>query len=195
MSKRIETRLRHAIELQNRFGRKLFFPDNEQWEMSDAFRNTTERINNSIANLFAELEASADGPPESAFYLAAKQLSDCRSMYLCKVEQKKLGYPQELWPKSPYIHPGRLANSTFEALYPVEHLSTLFRLCADLIEDCRFSFNDTDAELIRDVLRFQFDSTKMILEKAGYSFRDSSGDGKDIKIDHIISLAEHVVWG
>lgn len=195
MSKRIETRLRHAIELQKRCGRKLFFPDNEQWELNDEFRNTTERINDSIASLFAELEVSSAGLAESAFYLAAKQLSDCRSMYLCKAEQRKMRYPQELWPKAPYIHPDRLTNSTFEELYPVEHLSTLFRLCADLIDDCRLSFNDTDAELICDVLRFQFDSTKKLLEKAGYSFCDFSDHRKDVKIDHIVLLTEHVVWG
>ena len=194
MSKRIETHLRHAIELQKRYGRKLFFPDNEQWEMSDEFRNTTERINNNIASLFAELEVSAGGLPESVFYLAAKQLSDCRRMYLCKSEQKEVGLPQELWPKSPYIHPERIANSTFEELYPVEHLSTLFRLCADLIEDCRLSFNDKDAELICNVLRFQIDSTKKLLEKGGYSFCDFSCDGMNVKIDHIVSLVEHAVW-
>ena len=194
MSKRIETHLRHAIELQRKYRRKLFFPDNEQWEINDEFRNTTEHINNSIASLFAELEASADGLPESVFYLTAKQLSDCRLMYLCKDEQKKLGCPQELWPKSPYIHPERLVNSAFEDLYPVEHLSTLFRLCADLIEDCRLSFNDKDAELICNVLSFQFHSTKKLLEKAGYLFCNSSDDGTNVKTDHIVPLVEHAVW-
>ena len=195
MGQRIETRLRHAIELQKKYGRKFFCPDNDQWESNDEFRNTTERINDGIASLFAELEVSSDGLPESAFYLAAKQLSDCRLMFQCKSEQRELGSPQELWPRSPYIHPGRLANSTFEELYPVEHLSTLFRFCADLIEDCKLSFKDADAELIRGVLRFQFDSTKELLERAGYSFGDSSDKDKAIKADHIVSLAEHVVWG
>ena len=195
MSQRIEVRLRHAIELQKRCGRKIFYADNDQWESNGEFRNTTECINNNIASLFAELELSATGLPESVYYLAAKQLSDCRVVFLCKEEQKRMGYPQELWPKAPYIHIERLTKSTFEELYPVEHLSTLFRLCADLMEDCKLSFKDADAELIRGVLRFQFDSTKELLENAGYSFGDSCDDVKTVKVDRIVSLKEHVVWG
>ena len=195
MSQRIETRLRHAIELQKRYGRRLFFPDNEQWESDDEFRNTTERINDNIASLFAELEFSANGLPESVYYLAAKQLSDCRLIFLCKNEQREIGGTQELWPKSPYVHPERLETSTFEELYPVEHLSTIFRLCADLMDDCNLSFKDTDAEFVRRVLRFQFDSTKELLEKAGYSFGDSCDDGQTVKVDRIVSLKEQVIWG
>lgn len=195
MSQRIETRLRRAINLQKKYGRKLFCPDNEQWESDGEFRNTTERINNNIAELFAELEVSANGLPESVYYLAAKQLSDCRTMFMCKDEQKRIGRNQELWPKTPYIHPKRMIESTFEELYPVEHLSTIFRLCADLMEDCKLSFGDADAELMRDVLRFQFDSTKELLENAGYSFGDSCGEDKIINVDHIVSLTEYVIWG
>ena len=194
MSKRIETRLRYAIELQKKYGRKLFCPDNDQWNLGGNQLDNTEHVDNNIASLFAEIESSGELLPESAFYLAAKQLFDCRAMFLCKEEQKRLGSPQELWPKEPYIHPERVVKATFEELYSVEHLATIFRFCEELMNDCKLLFKKKGAELIRDTLEYQLESTREMLERAGYFFHDSLPAGQGVAVDHIVPLVEHIIW-
>lgn len=93
MSSRIEEQLRSAIELQKRYGRRLFCSDTYQWNFAGSQLDNSDCVDNNIASLFAEIEASGELLPESAFYLAAKQLFDCRVMFLCKEEQKRLGGP------------------------------------------------------------------------------------------------------
>lgn len=193
MSKRIETRLRYAIELQKRYGRKLFCSDNDQWILGGNQIDNAEHVDNNIAWLFAEIESSGESLPESAFYLAAKQLFDCRVMFQCKDEQRRFGSSQELWPE-PYIHPERVAKATFEELYPVEHLATIFRFCEELMDDCERLFKKKDASLIRDTLGYQLKSTREMLERAGYFFHDSMDDGEGVSVDHVVPLVEHIIW-
>ena len=195
MSKRIETRLRYAIELQRKYGRRLFCPDNDQWKLVGNQLDNAEHVDNNIASLFAEIESSGELLPESVFYLAAKQLFDCRAMFQCKEEQQSLGSPQELWPKEPYIHPHRVAKATFEELYPVEHLATIFRFCEEIMDDCKLLFKEKDAALICDTLEFQLKSTREMLERAGYFFQDSLAAGQGVAVDRLVPLVKHIIWG
>ena len=198
----VESRIRHAIRLQKESKRKLFFPDEDQWLSSDGFCEVPERVDNEIAKLFSEIESSAIGFKESAFYLVVKQLFDCRKTLECKIEQR-LGpldnlkgvmpniYIQEIWPLAPYISQERLVRCPFEELYPVEHLASLIRLCVDLIYDCELVFKKDDAELVCDVLKYQLERTETALRRVGYSFvyPDLKQDA-DVKPERMVMLGE-----
>lgn len=99
-----------------------------------------------------------------------------------------------MWPRAPYIHSERLANATFEELYPVEHLATLFRFCEELMSDCKKLFKKKDAALICEALEFQLKSTRRMLEGAGYYFLNSLDCRRDVPADRIVSIVEHNVW-
>jgi hypothetical protein len=194
MSSRIEEQLRNAIELQKRYGRRLFCSDTYQWNFAGNHLDNTDWVDNNIASLLAEIEFSGESLPESAFYLAAKQLFDCRAVFTCKEEQKSMGDAQDLWPRAPYIHPERLNRGKFEELYPVEHLATLFRFCEVLMDDCKNLFDQKDATLIFDTLDFQMKSTRRMLECAGYQFLNSSNSKQEASANRIVSLIEHKIW-
>ena len=86
MGSRVENKLKFAIELQKKLKRKLFYLDNELWLDEGALRYGSEAYCNNVASLSAEVQSSAEKFQESAFYLVAKQLSDCRRILECKIE-------------------------------------------------------------------------------------------------------------
>ena len=204
----VEEKLRLALELQKKLKRKLFVPDEEQWLDEDALLYATEAASNKVAMLIAEIQSSAEGFQESAFYLVAKQLSDCRRMLECKEEQKlgprddwhntkELIFPQEPWPQSPYIIRERAVKKAFEELYPVEHLSSLFRFGIDLVADCdptHFGSQEA-AELVYKAINYQLNATKEALEREGYVFVKLLSDKeKSYAPERLILLGENNLY-
>lgn len=189
MSYKVEEKLKLALELQRKFKRKLFYSDEEQWLDDDALLYGSEAASNKVASLIAEIQSSAENFQESAFYLVAKQLSDCRRMLECKAEQKLgprddwhntkgLRFPQEPWLQSPYVMRERAEKRAFEELYPVEHLSSLFRFGIDLVADCDSAHfgSEEAAELVYKAISYQLNTTRTVLEEMGYSFVRSRSD-------------------
>lgn len=209
MSEKVEEKLKLALELQKKFKRKLFYPDEEQWLDEDALLYDTESASNKVASLIAEIQSSAEHFQESAFYLVAKQLFDCRRMLECKVEQKlgprddwhstkELIHPQEPWPQTPYVMRERAEKRAFEELYPVEHLSSLFRFGIDLKADCDSSHfgSAKAAELVYKAISYQLSTTKDALERMGYVFVDhSSGKSEAYDPARSIMLSEDTMCG
>ena len=76
----------------------------------------------------------------------------------------------------------------------MEHLATIFRFCEELMNDCKLLFKKKGAELIRDTLEYQLESTREMLERAGYFFHDSLDEGEGESVDHIVPLVEHHIW-
>ena len=189
MNYKVEEKLKLALELQKKFKRKLFYSDEEQWLDDDALLYGSEAASNKVASLIAEIQSSAEHFQESAFYLVAKQLSDCRRMLECKEEQKlgprddwhntkELIFPQEPWPQSPYVMRERAEKRAFEELYPVEHLSSLFRFGIDLVADCDSAHfgSEEAAELVYKAISYQLNTTRDALEKVGYVFIGNSSN-------------------
>ena len=207
--KKVEEKLKLALDLQKRLKRKIFYLDDELWLNEDALLYGNEATSNRVASLIAEIQSSAEEFQESAFYLVAKQLSDCRRILECKVEQKlgpqddwsntqKIMEPQEIWPQAPYVMRKRVVERAFEELYPVEHLSSLFRFGIDLVADCDSDLfgSESAANLVYKTISYQLNATRTKLKNMGYSFVESLSDkGNSYIPERTIMLCEGDMCG
>ena len=64
----------------------------------------------------------------------------------------------------------RLKKCAFEELFPVEYLSSMFRFCLDLKDECEHVFKKEDSKLVCDVLEYQLNMTESALKGVGYVF-------------------------